>query len=116
MAQTPSEYLRALADEIDADEALSSAEREAIASGASAVVTHLERVRRFRELAHVHDVPHPFAESPRPSAFYCCDCGNGLISDKGTERLLICPRLHGQRPPELRPKNPEGAVECGMES
>ena len=83
-----------------------------------------QRQRSLLASAHVHDVHHdprrdaeneqiPLAEGePDPSV--CHDCGRSLINDKGTERILLCPKLHGLRPPELRPTLFDGAVECGQ--
>jgi len=86
-----------------------------------------EAIKRGKALlasAHVHDMPHdpkrdkdgeqiPLTPGePDPSV--CHDCGRSLINDVGTERLLLCPKLHGRRPPSLRPKLFDGAVECGQ--
>lgn len=46
------------------------------------------------------------------SAVMCCDCRRALVSDAGTEPILVCPTLHGRRPRHLVPGAGE-AVECG---
>jgi len=78
--------------------------------------------------AHVHDVAHrpvitrvptegldedQWPESVDASGVVCHDCGRELISDAGTTRILVCPRIHGKRPSHLAPTDPDGAVECG---
>lgn len=46
------------------------------------------------------------------SGMVCHDCGRALVSDRGSIRILVCPSLHGRRPPELIAVR-DGAVECG---
>lgn len=77
--------------------------------------------KAWRERARVVETPHrPIvtvaddgAEEVDASGMVCDDCGRGLVSDAGSERILVCPRIHGRRPRELRPKDPDGAVCCG---
>ena len=65
-------------------------------------------MRRWRETAHLHETTHEGENA------ICHDCRRGLISDAGTERILVCPKLHGRRPAELLPSKPNGAAECGQ--
>lgn len=53
------------------------------------------------------------AEDTDLSAMRCGDCDRELISDAGSERVLVCPRIHGIRPRDVRPSDPDGAVYCG---
>lgn len=46
------------------------------------------------------------------SGMVCHDCLRPLVSDRGSVRILVCPTLHGRRPPALVPGE-DGAVECG---
>ena len=55
------------------------------------------------------------AEMVDTSAMVCHDCGRALVSDAGTMPILVCPSLHGRRPPHLVP-GPGGAVECGRKA
>lgn len=47
------------------------------------------------------------------SGVICHDCRRDLVSDAGSLRILVCPSLHGRRPRDLVPRDPDGAVECG---
>lgn len=82
----------------------------------------------WRETAHAHDEPHrsvvtaipteglpedQWPEEVDASGLVCHDCGRDLVSDRGSIRILVCPSLHGRRPAELAPADPDGAVECG---
>lgn len=85
--------------------------------------------KAWRETAHVHDVPHRPTITRRPVAdlaeadwpeevdasdVICHDCRRELIADRDIARVLICPKLHSRRPGELKPGDPDGAVECGQ--
>lgn len=49
------------------------------------------------------------------SELRCHDCGRELLADiDHTARVLVCPRLYGVRPSDLKPKHDDGAVECGQ--
>ena len=47
------------------------------------------------------------------SGVICHDCGRDLVADAGTTRVLVCPSLHGRRPGDMVPTDPDGALECG---
>lgn len=47
------------------------------------------------------------------SGLVCHDCGRALVADVSEARVLVCPTIHGKRPPYLVPTHPDGAVECG---
>ena len=53
-------------------------------------------------------------ESVDASGVICHDCKQYLLSDAGSERILVCPRVHGHRPAGMVPKHADGAVECGQ--
>lgn len=77
--------------------------------------------KAWAERLHVVDTPHrpvtvtleDGTEDVDLSAMHCGDCGRDLISDSGSERVLVCPRIHGKRPRDTRPTDPDGAVYCG---
>lgn len=48
------------------------------------------------------------------SGVTCHDCNQELVSDRGSGRILVCPRVHGSRPAGMLPKHRDGAVECGL--
>lgn len=54
------------------------------------------------------------AELVDTSGVICHDCGGQLVADSTHQRILVCAKLHGRRPPELVPAHPDGAVECGQ--
>jgi hypothetical protein len=120
----PSQHLRDLADQIERDVDLDDSERLLIHNAAVAMAQHIQHEKEWRASAHVHDVSHVNPADglsdeealalEEPSSLVCHDCGRGLIGDAGTERLLTCPKLHGRRPAELVPSDPDGAVECGQ--
>lgn len=113
--------LRFLIDELMADGSLDD---DDLARIAQATATERERVLDDKAAtlsAHVHDVSHaPIVttddageETVDATPHRCCDCGRDLVSDAGSFRILVCPRVHGKRAPAMRPTNPDGAVECG---
>ena len=52
-------------------------------------------------------------EDVNANALICHDCRRDLVADSTFQRVLVCPTLHGRRPPGMAPTNPDGAVECG---
>lgn len=72
--------------------------------------------------AHAHQAGIPISapgwdpETVDASDVVCHDCGGALVSDRGDLRILVCPDLHGLRPRDLVPTQPDGAVECGRKA
>lgn len=115
-------HLRDLAETIDADPLADDDDRTAIIAAAAATADRRLEARRWRETAHMHDVTHAPIVTVRDdggedidaSALVCHDCGRGLVSDEGTARVLLCPRLHGRRPMDRDPgHHVDAAIECG---
>ena len=98
---------------VGADPDLTDDDHRRVDDHLAAVVERIKTEKRWRTTAHVHAAVHISDDDPDLDTFICHDCGRGLVSDAGTERLLICPKLHGRRPPELRSTG-DGAVECGQ--
>jgi hypothetical protein len=73
-----------------------------------------------KPLKHSHDAGVAVSaegfdpESVNADGMRCHDCGRELVADPYYERILVCQKVHGHRPTELRPKDPDGAVECGQ--
>jgi hypothetical protein len=73
-----------------------------------------------KPLKHSHDVGVAVSvegfdpESVHADDVVCHDCGRELVADVTYERVLVCQKVHGHRPTEMVPKNPDGAVECGQ--
>lgn len=104
--------LVALVDELASDGELSDEDLARIADAAAAETARVRGERAWRETAHVHRTAHVDSEKKHDAV--CHDCGRALISDVGTERILVCPKLHGRRPAEMVPTTKNGAVECGQ--
>ena len=112
--------LRFLIDELMADGTLDDDDLATIAQATAAAREKVAADKAWAETAHVHDEPHRTEvtvdehghEDVDASGVTCCDCGRALVSDAGSLRILVCPRLHGRRG-SLRPTDPDGAVECG---
>lgn len=119
--QDPRGALVHLANDVAADRAVPEDDVRAIVAAAVGTRQRLEEERTIAERAHVVDTPHrpvvtvgeDGAEQVDASAMVCADCGRWLVSDAGSSRILVCPRVHGRRPPDLRPTDPDGAVLCG---
>lgn len=112
--------LASLIGDLSSDKDLSDDDLVAIHDAAVRETKRRQEANRWRETAHVHDVPHvptvtvhkDGSEEVDASGVCCHDCGSHLIADVGTVRYLVCPSLHGRRPDELVPKG-DAAVECG---
>lgn len=110
-----------LANELAMDGDLSDDDLAIIADAAAAMRGRIVAERTVAERAHVVDTPHRVVvttaddgtETVDASGMVCGDCGRELVSDVGTSRILVCPRVHGRRPHALRPTDPDGAVHCG---
>lgn len=111
---TPAERLHAFAAQVENDPDLDDDDRVAIHDAAVGMAQRIQRLKALRDTAHIHEVKHIFNEDPAKDSFRCHDCRRALVSDAGTERLLVCPQVHGFFAGSMRPKNPDGAVECGM--
>lgn len=113
--------LRFLVDELMADGSLDDDDLARIAAATAAERARVLDDKAAGETVHLHDVPHVAIvtvdetgdETVDASGVRCCDCGRDLVSDAGSFRILVCPRIHGRRPPAMRPPDPDGAVECG---
>ena len=112
MAKDARATLRALADELAADGDLSDEDIGRIAAAAAVTAERVLAERSALEQAHVHPTSHRTTEKADDAI--CHDCRRPLVSDVGTERILVCPTLHGLRPAGLRPSTKHGAVECGQ--
>lgn len=119
--------LIALAHALTQDETMEDADLARIAAAADREHARIVSERSWAATAHVCEVPHApvitteaFDEGGRSgerevvdaSGVVCHDCGRALVSDVGTEPVLVCPSLHGRRPRELA-VGPGQAVECG---
>ena len=111
-----------------ADEALEDADLQRICVAIGLEYRAIGAERAWAETAHVHAEPHrpvttlvAFDEGGRSgereetdaSGVVCHDCSRALVSDVGSQRVLVCPSLHGRRPAALVPEDPDHAVECG---
>jgi hypothetical protein len=104
-----------------ADGELDDADLARIAERIAAERQRIADEKSWAERMHVVDTPHrpvtvtldDGAEDVDVSAMRCGDCGRDLVSDAGSERVLVCARVHGKRRPEMRPADPDGAVYCG---
>ena len=113
--------LMQLAAELAADGDLSDADLAAIANATLAARQRIDAERTIAERAHIVDTPHvPVVtvdedgdEHVDASGVRCDDCGRELVSDVGSVRILVCPRVHGKRPAALVPTDRDGAVCCG---
>lgn len=90
--------------EPDLAEVAKGKHRERVVAAAVAERDRAEKEDRWRQVAHVCDAH---------DGLLCCDCGRALVSDSGTERIMVCPKLHGVRPAELRAD--DAPVECGQQ-
>lgn len=114
------ERLASLVSELTADGDLSDDDLVAVHDAAVREAKLRQEASRWRQTAHIHDVPHvpsvtvhdDGSEEVDASDVQCHDCGSHLVADVGTVRYLVCPSLHGRRPQELEPKG-DAAVECG---
>lgn len=110
-----------LVNTLAADGELDAADLARIEAAIGAERRRIDEERHWRERARVVDEPHEPVVTILPdgsedvdvSRVVCDDCGRGLIADAGSEPVLVCPRLHGRRPRDLRPTHPTGAVCCG---
>lgn len=114
------ERLTSLVRDLSADPDLSDDDLVAVHNAAVRETKVRQEAARWRETAHVHDVPHAptvtvhddGSEEVDAEGVVCHDCGKHLVADVGTVRYLVCPSLHGRRPQELEPAG-DAAVECG---
>ena len=111
---TPAQKFEAFVGEVLQQEDFSDEHIDRIHAHARSVAEHIRAELDWAKTAHVHNTVHSFREDPAKDTFRCHDCGRALINDVGTEPLLVCPKLQGRRPPLLRPKKANGAVECGQ--
>ena len=105
---------------LSADGDLDDLDLALIHDAAVAEANARQQAKKATERAHIHDVPHRpvitvynWGEDVDASGIVCHDCGRELVSDAGTTRVLVCPRIHGNRSPTMLPDDPDGAVECG---
>lgn len=113
--------LATLVAELAADGELSDADLAAIHDAAVSQTLAIKDAAAWREKAHLHEEPHvpvitldaDGGEETDASGVRCHDCGRDLVSDAGTARILVCPTIHGRRPADLEPADPDHAVECG---
>jgi hypothetical protein len=104
-----------------ADGELDDADLARIAERIASERQRITDEKHWRDRMHVLDAPHrpvivtldDGAEDVDVSAMRCGDCSRELVADSGSERVLVCPRIHGKRPPGIRPSDPDGAVYCG---
>lgn len=111
---TTIDRLHTLVDEIGGREGFTDEHHRVILAHVESVADHIQSELDWEKSAHVHDVAHAWRDDPKANSFVCHDCGRALVNDMGTEPLLICPKLSGRRPPALKPKKANGAVECGQ--
>jgi hypothetical protein len=99
-----------LVADLERDGSLDADDLAVIARFTASAADALREAKEWANVAHVHDEPHVAAAD---DGARCCDCRRELVSDAGSVRILVCPKLHNRRPPDLAPTNPDGAVECG---
>lgn len=119
--------LSSLIEELMADGTLDDADLARIADATARERGRIADEKGWAETAHVCDAEHAAVVTAIPteglpedqwpeevdaSGLRCHDCGRELVSDAGSIRILVCPRLHGRRG-QLRPEDEHGAVECG---
>lgn len=133
---TPQEQLRSLVEEVINQDDFTDDHVQRVHDHARAAAEHIRAELDWLKTAHVHNTAHVYrqklirtpvgtdkdgnplfvenlVDDPK-STHRCHDCGRMLINDAGTEPLLICPKLHGRRPPSMKPTKANGAVECGQ--
>jgi len=105
------EQLANLAEAIT-DQELDDEQQRRVLSAAHGEGLRIVSEREIEKTAHIHNVAHAADKGNH----LCHDCGRELISDIGLERILVCPQVHGRRPPGLKPTHADGVVECGLKA
>lgn len=115
--------LKTLDDELTADPAFKAPEKARVLAAAVAETERIRAELKIAKTAHLCAEEHvaasvTFGEPPDEwtevvAGATCHDCGRTLVSDAGTERVLVCPQVHGKRPKKLTATG-DKAVECGV--
>lgn len=107
--------LKTIDDELAADPEFAPADKARVTNAATAEVARIRAEKHVAQTAHACAKKHvpktARGEVVEPAA--CHDCGRMLVSDAGTDRILVCPRVHGLRPKKMSTIG-DGAVECGV--